>query len=398
MKYNIHILSRNTLFALFTLYFAQGIAYATGTLISQISLLLIILISGLYFVKTLLARKNKNRFYWAWTLLLSINVLGFIFTMNFNILYVDMFKSVLVCLLTFYPFYYFSKKNLLPEKYLIAFFIVMLSVNILQFYNTQNIIKSLRNNENVVNNIAYMFVVLIPYVFLIQKRKILSGIILGIIMYFILIANKRGAIITGSVGAILYFYFRFRTIEKNNRFSEYLLTLLVAAALGYFAYTTFQNNEYLIIRMTALAEGDTSNRDIIYNNILNSWFNSDNLAHLLFGYGFAGSLELSGTGNYAHNDWLELLSNFGLIGVFIYAYVFSAAIKTTRNKNWQNDKRIMMFTIIAMWFLTTLFSMWYSSIFNSVQVILIAYLVGHNHLPENNTIKPLKNENPLRYR
>lgn len=31
-------------------------------------------------------------------------------------------------------------------------------------------------------------------------------------------------------------------------------------------------------------------------NLFNAWFNSDSLFHLLFGYGFAASLYLSGTG------------------------------------------------------------------------------------------------------
>ena len=120
--------------------------------------------------------------------------------------------------------------------------------------------------------------------------------------------------------------------------------------------------------------------------------------NVIFGYGFAGSLKLSGTGSYAHNDWLELLSNYGLIGVLLYFILFIFAIKEITNKNRKIDKQILMYTIIGMWFSTTLFSMWYTAITSSIQVILIAYLIGYKQFSLRELFKQKNNENPLRNR
>jgi hypothetical protein len=52
---------RDFLFILIALYSAQGALYPNGTIISQVSLLILLLISGIYFLKTLL-QKNENSF------------------------------------------------------------------------------------------------------------------------------------------------------------------------------------------------------------------------------------------------------------------------------------------------------------------------------------------------
>jgi len=134
--------------------------------------------------------------------------------------------------------------------------------------------------------------------------------------------------VVSGVGSIIYIYYQLRTVEKRNRFKGYAIVLILITALGFFAYKTYQNNEYLIARMTAMAEGDSSLRNVIYANIFNSWVNSDNILNFFFGYGFAGSLKLSG-GSFAHNDWLEMLSNFGLTGVLVYLFLFVAVAKTS---------------------------------------------------------------------
>jgi O-antigen ligase len=251
----------------------------------------------------------------------------------------------------------------------------MLPLTILQFYITGQNLSIEEDRENVVNNIAFMFVALIPFVFLLKKYKLISVVLLGIILMYIIMGNKRGAIITAALGTIIFAYYQFQTIEKRNRLRGFLVILIFVILLGYFAYYTYLNNEYLMNRMALISEGNSSGRDIIYGTIFNAWWNSNSIWNILFGYGFAGSLKLTG-GSYAHNDWLELLSNFGLLGVSVYLYLFSATVKYIRNKKWESDKRILMLTITVMWFVTTIFSMWYSSIMVSTQAMLVAYLIG----------------------
>ena len=127
-----------------------------------------------------------------------------------------------------------------------------------------------------------------------------------------------------------------------------------------------------------MLEGDSSQRDRIYFDIFNAWYNSGNIINFIFGYGFAGSQQLA-SGSFAHNDWLELLSNFGLIGLSIYIVLFYSAYKLIRYSQWYSEKRILFICVVSMWFLITLFSMGYTSTGGYMKAIMLAYLIGSDN-------------------
>ena len=344
--------SSNLLFCLFGIYYAQGIFYPSGSLISQISLLLILFISALFLIKTLLIKNRNSKFYKVWTAFLGLNVLGFLFTADYgNTNHINMFKGIIGCFLLFYPFYYYARAKIIKSAYFFTLLCLLLPLTILQFYLNKNAVLTSSNSENIVNNIAYLFVALIPFVFFI-KKKVLSVAIMMTLMFFIIQGAKRGAVIAGSIGLCLYVYFQLKNVKKAKKIQGYLVAALVVIILIIFAYHTFSNNQFLIHRMDLMEEGNTSNRDIIWRQIFNSWYNS-NFYHFLIGFGFAGSLLLTG-GNYAHNDWLELLANFGLIGVLLYLLLFVTAFNSFLNSKLKDDKKILILTITLIWFLISL--------------------------------------------
>lgn len=388
------------LLSLIILYFSQGALYTSGSIISQIALFLILGISSIFFIKTLFT-KNKELFYNAWSALLLINVIGFTFTGSLsNTFHFGMFKGILISSLPFYPFYYFAKKGTLTSRHLIVLFLIMLPVSILQFYynKEQVLFNRISNNQDVVNNAAYMFVNLIPFLFLFKRRKIVSVVGMLILIFFIIQGAKRGAMLVGSFGLVLFLFYQLRTIDKKHRLKGYAITLLGIIVMIYYTYGSFLENEFLIKRMELLSEGGVSGRDIIYANIFNNWYNSDNLFNFLFGYGFAGSQKLA-YGSFAHNDWLELLSNFGILGVSIYMILFYSSFKLLRKSNWNPDKKIIFTTVVSMWFLITLFSMGYTSTDGYLRALLLAFLIGSKEKDLIRTKLKLENENcNIKYR
>lgn len=384
-KLNINIFTRNILFVLIIVYSAQGALYPTGSIISQAALFILLAISGLFFVKTLLLKNNKNLFYNSWTALLLLNIFGFILTGDIsNPLHFGMLKGILISLLTFYPFYYLSQKKILKSKHLIIFLLIVLPVAVLNFYfnQEQKLINRLSENTDIVNNAAYRFVNLIPFIFLLNKKKIISIVCILVIIFFIIQGAKRGAIITGFIGVSLYLYYFLKYGNYKNKIIKYSIGITVIIALGIISYSLLTNNEFVIERMTLLNEGGTSGRDYIYSSIVKAWYNSDNLVHIILGGGFANSLNLTG-GSYAHNDWLELLSNFGLLGVTIYLLLFYSGYTLTKSNQIKDNIKILLITILIMWFLITLFSMAYTATGGYLRTILLGYLLGQ--IQFNNT-------------
>lgn len=370
-------IAREALFILFAIYYAQGSLYISGSYISQVSLILIILISIFYFIKALLIEKENSLFYYSWTSLLLLNIIGFIFSGDYS----DndqfhMFKGILGCMLTFFPFYYFAQFTDLKSSHLIRFFLIMLPIIILRFYSNRNqiLIDSGSDIADVVNNLSYSFLSFLPFVFLIRKHRILAGALLAILIFFLIQGAKRGAIVGGFVGLIMYFYYQFNTYRRETLFANNLITLVIIGFLSVLAVRFTISNEFVMYRLSSIIEGNTSNRNLIYEMIFDKWYNNQNLLHYLFGFGFAASLDI--TGAYAHNDWLELLSNFGILGIGIYLLFFYAAFKTSFKRNWQKDKQILLFTITLIWLLITFISKRYSSFEGYSQAILFGYLIG----------------------
>lgn len=371
---------RDFLFILIALYSAQGALYPNGTIISQVSLLILLLISGIYFLKTLLQKNNKNLFYKVVTVFVIMNVIVAVFGGDItNSYHFGQLKNTLLVYLPFFPFYYFAQKGILEEKFLKRFFIVILFLAIMIFfrYNTQ--MQILRNTEdlNFVNNTTYKFVFIMPFVFLFRHKKVLSLLLLSILLFFVIAGSKRGAVISTMVGSLFYVYLLLKTISYDKKYivRNYLLTFIGITVFLVLIYNYFQSNELLTSRLSSIAEGDSSGRDLIYYRLINEWLNSNNFINILFGFGYTSSIEISG-GLFAHNDWLELLTSFGLMGVVVYFAMFNVAIKFAFNAKVKIDKKIMMMALLSIWFITSVVSMNYASPNGVYQTILLAYLFG----------------------
>lgn len=376
IKYREIIL--NTLLLLLIMFFARGPFYQESTFFSRIILIILLGISSLYLAKTLL-NKNKSSFYIYWLMLLSLNVLGFAFTGNLsNPLHTTMFISIIIAMLPFFPFYYFAKKGVLTEKHLRWFLLLVLPIVITKYYYTELTImveRSLSDNY-LTNNTAYYFTALVPFLFFMKKKKVFAYIISFVLVFFIVSSAKRGAILIAIVGMCYFLYYQLRTANKKEIYLTTILVLIAIIILIYFGYKYVQSNEYLLNRLEKTSEGDSSGRDIIYRNIFFSWFNTPNLLNFIFGFGFAASTELSTTGNFAHNDWLEILSNFGLVGVLLYSLLIYSLLSFVRSSLLPIDKKIVLTTIFSLWLLTSFFSMVYSSSTTAIQSLLIAYIIG----------------------
>ena len=371
-------LSRNILMFLFCLYYAQGSLYEAGSIVSQLSLFLIYGISLFYFVKTLLLKEKKSLFYKAWSYLLILNVIGFFFTAQFsNLLQFDMLKRVLGALVGFYPFYYFSYKKKLQPEVIVFFFMALLPITIAQYFVNQLNVIDTYNVENVVNNVAYLFVGLIPFLFKI-RNKLLAISCLLVIVYFIIQSSKRGALLAGGIGVLVYLYFIIKSIKYKSKiklFRAYIVALGTISFVCYYAYQKIMENEFFLRRLDQMAEGDSSYRTENYMRILEAWSSSDSFINLIFGFGFASSLDLTGR-HFAHNDWLELLSNFGLIGVLLYLFLIGSTNRYLKDKKYSFENRLMLLSIVIIWFFMTMFSMWYTALGTFLQAVLLGCIYG----------------------
>ncbi|WP_211642060.1 O-antigen ligase family protein [Porphyromonas levii] len=275
-----------------------------------------------------------------------------------------------------------TRKGELRRGDLLFFFFLQLVASIVSFFYsaTQSIAMYDLDADKVVNNVAYDFVFLVPFLFFIRKRQALSYILLFVLVFFIIQGAKRGAIIVGATLVLLYLYHTVRKAEhQKGAYKNAIFVLIGIIVMAYVVYLLVSSNDFLAARFESLMEGNSSGRDDLYTSIWNRWWSDTNdWTHFLFGYGFAGSQQLT-DGLFAHNDWLEALSNFGLVGAVLYLSLIVTGFAYALKKGWASrEDRMLLLCIMTAWFLTSLFSMWYTALGVLTQTLLLGYLMGKN--------------------
>ncbi|TYB79042.1 O-antigen ligase family protein [Bizionia myxarmorum] len=362
----------NFLLILVLLYYGQGIVYPMGSVLSQASLLILMLASIVYFIKELFLEKLKiSLFVKAWTALLLLNVIGFFLKGKFESF--GALQSILLNMLPFYTFHYFSRKDVLTKNNLITLLVLLLPIFIYKFIQSNIELQALKNREDVVDNTIYMFLGLIPFAFLF-KRKLFSLITLLVLWIIIVQSSKRAAIICGAYGVLLFYYYQLKTVNKKHQLLNYIFTISVIFGLSYLGYNYLMTNDYILLRLEYMYEGSSSGRDRLNEIVFAAWYESNNYITLLFGNGFATSGDV--TINVSHNDWLDLLASFGLLGFGLYATLFYSSLKEIISGNWILNKKVAFMCLMGIGLVTSLTSRWYGSSFGYSQMLLLPYLLA----------------------
>lgn len=376
MILNINDVIRNILLILVVIYFSQGAFYPSGTIISKISLLIVFAISFVYFIDEAL-KKNQVVVARLLSLFCVLHLVGYLVGFNYDGTYFSQIRNIFSSLLPFFAIFSLTKKGYVNEKHLKVFFLVMLVVSTILFFKSKTLLSIEQDREDVVSNVGYRFVMLMPFVFLMSRNKLVSTGVLLVMFFLTVQSAKRGALITFGLGAFIYFLFALVDSPKSKRLQNIVVSLIIFIIALYFIYDFVQSNEFLMRRMEGISSGG-SGRDRIYSTLYYAWLQSDNLINYIFGFGFVATITHSGTGHLAHNDWLELLVNFGLVGIILYLFIIASFAKYFLNKRNQTAYRYAMLAIISTWLLQTLFSMFYTAPTSMLPLMLAGYLLANN--------------------
>ena len=364
-------------------YFSQGSLYPNGSIISKSALVLWLLIDICYFFVyiskyRLLSFERLififwfvNTCYWFFPPKVQISDWGEPLSTSNN------FKSICWTFLTYYPIRYFTKKELITDKVLSFFAILMFLVFVMSFFSFRARLLYEYNRDAITNNMGYRFVSLLPLLGIFRRPKYTFAFI-GISIYFIIMSSKRGAILCGIFAFIFLFIYSLRGVPRKKKLQYSILVLGVCGLFVYLLYDVFLSNEYLMQRLSNMEAGndDSGNARINQINAIWEYVTNGSMFYLLFGYGFDKSVMMAG--NYAHNDWAELLANLGLLGCTMYFLFFIKLFNIYRSnrKKLSSMQKYMFISVVGMWLLMSMFSMGYISNTSFLFMITIAYIVS----------------------
>lgn len=173
---------------------------------------------------------------------------------------------------------------------------------------------------------SYIIYFLLPF-FLITRNNLIRILSILFVIVVMTISLKRGGIVSLSLGLISYYLtnvFCTKGTRKLKHFGIAFLLLIVIYFVLTFAMQDYFNN--LIERMNGIENDEGSSRFSVYAVTWQMIVNSD-FIHSIFGHGWNKVLEDSPMSFSAHNDFLEIMYDFGVIGIILYLYLYYKLFK-----------------------------------------------------------------------
>jgi O-antigen ligase len=197
-------------------------------------------------------------------------------------------------------------------------------------------------------NYIYLVYALFPLVFL-SEKKMFRYTATALLIVATIVSKKRTAVILLVAYAVVFSWRAFT--RKKIRTYQFVLILVALVAIVALSYGTsvFEN-----ISSNYLYRFDTSNDDnwngrfAIWSYGLARWW-SGNILNIIFGnnitYSYSGSnVELT-----MHNDYLEMLTNYGIIGLIMIISFIVWLVKRTKSfevHNYEEYNTVATFTCI----------------------------------------------------
>lgn len=391
-----------------SIYLILNIAYSIlslvypGTTVSKVCFLLLMFFSGYYMIKCIrLLRNSPSYIKWLLGLLILFSIYWLIYYISPNsytitegvsflvVPKIEYLKNIYRSMLPIFVFYYFGSKGLISESWIRGASLILLAHAIFMYtYSYQFFVF---NDEfgrtEMTNNHGYLFVSLFPLICFWRKRPIVQLIYMSIALIYIVMSMKRGAILTGIICSLFFLI----TILRNAKQKERVGILVGLGILFYVGmpklFHFIANSERFQDRIMQTMEGDSSNRDMLYSNAIEHIFNDTTIFEFLFGTGADSSVGV--LTNFAHNDWLEIGINQGLVGVLLYVFYFISFFQLWRKgrkiNGYLNSALGLCFIIC---FIATFFSMSYNNmgISTSLSIGFMLSVTRNYNANKNQTI------------
>lgn len=311
-----------------------------------------------------------------WLLLLIIIISLYFYGADANAYNNTTYSNTIIPLLSFFPIYYFARNGLISDKYLSLFTYALLIIIIISFVKTRHTAFSelAYDSDNVTINYGYLFATFVPLIFF-RKKIVVQLILFFICLVGSVISVKRGAILSTSFGFALYIFYYLKQHNKYGGIKKFIINIMFVAIIWigiYYLYMYSINNDAFMLRVEMSQGGDMSGRDTIISEL---WqiIMSQNDFNLIFGNGYSAVrniIEIE-----AHNDWLEILVDYGIIGFTIYlAMVLSLIVFTFRYPILKF--KYVLITGTTVWLIKSIFSMSFNNYNSIVLMIIFGYVFG----------------------
>lgn len=231
----------------------------------------------------------------------------------------------------------------------------------------------------------YFILTLMPFV-LCCKGKF-KNVFLILCITAVFIALKRAALIGIISSLFAYFLVKFKKQdEKKFKLVLYCMIGVLIFIIIYQIIVKYTGND-LIEKMMNIKDDGGSNREYIYNQVFEK-FRTLNFNQKLFGLGFNGvrygyNISSAGVIVSAHNDFLEVLCDYGFIGLLFYMIFIKKIIQILIHlKKIESPYAPACAAALVMFFVLSMFS--HLLLYTSYFINLLIFFVMVEHIANQN--------------
>lgn len=167
--------------------------------------------------------------------------------------------------------------------------------------------------------VAYWVLWILPLI-MVGKFKICRYISIFIVLLVLFSSIKRAGIVAFTLSFLVYLYYKFRGNNQN----AFVNVLFGGIIISFFVYLFYilgtSGDNYIFERFENIAEDEGSGRLDVWKETIHLISQSD-LMGLLFGHGDNAVLRDSTLFLSAHNDFLEILYDYGFFAFLVFFYI-----------------------------------------------------------------------------
>lgn len=226
----------------------------------------------------------------------------------------------------------------------------------------------------------YLIAWLTPLLFLWKSKYNIYIAIFAI--FAILLTTKRGPLVCIGLSCILLI----PKLKSKKLFKYAIITAILGTILISYSPDVIDNflerwNPSNKKYASSDVEAITSSRSTIWYILLNA-YSHGNFFQNIFGMGFNSTTEITarvfGNGIFAHNDWIELLVNWGILGVILFLIVHIYYIYTffIKYKNVKSTEMLTCRFIYIMYIIANFYTQAISGVAQAFIFIFIAFYLG----------------------
>ena len=176
------------------------------------------------------------------------------------------------------------------------------------------------------NHMIFYLLTLLPWLMILEKRVIRLACVLFVLVMSV-IALKRSAMVVSIVCALIFMYREFMKGNESKLNAFLLSAIMIVSTAGLLLISNNISEGNAIERVESLEEDEGSGRIERYKEVLSLLRDEDDGGKLVFGHGYRTVEIMLGESSSAHNDFLEVLYDYGIIGLIIYALIHLCLIK-----------------------------------------------------------------------